>query len=138
MKKSVMIVGILCVMLSAAHGHPGKTDYYGGHRCLSGCAGWGLFYDEYHLHDKDGNPIHVSKQKKRKPEKAEPLGSVTNTVVQEPIVTEITKTVVVTKYRYVSNGYEENIFQSNQLLYILLMLLMLLLILRMNRRRKVD
>jgi len=51
-------------------------------------------------------------------------------------MSEITKTVVVTNYRYVSNVYEENIFQSNPLLYILLMLLMLLLIVRMNRKRE--
>jgi len=123
-------------MIGVAQGHPGKTDHYGGHRCLSGCAGWGLFYEEYHLHDKDGNPIRVAKKKNKTSGKAAPLSSSAGAVTQDAIVTETTKTVVVTTYRYISNVYEENLFQSNPLLYVLLMLLMLLLIVRMGRKRE--
>ena len=43
----------------SAGAHPGKTDYVGGHKCLKNCEEWELEQGEYHLHDKDWNPIHL-------------------------------------------------------------------------------
>ncbi len=56
---------ILALMLfllgsSAALAHPGKTDYQDAHRCLKNCGEWDLEYGEYHLHDKDRNPIRIA------------------------------------------------------------------------------
>lgn len=136
MKKILFVMLILILLPALSHGHPGKTNRYGGHKCVKGCEEWGLFYDEYHLHDKDGMPIRVGKNKKGKAsETTGLLSNATDTASQEAVVTETTKTSVVTTYRYVTNVYEENIFQSNPLIYVLLALFLLLLILRMNRRR---
>ena len=44
--------------------HPGKTDYQDGHKCLKNCEEWDLYYDEYHLHDKDRNAIRMEGRKK--------------------------------------------------------------------------
>jgi hypothetical protein len=132
---SALLVFILLPVLS--YGHPGKTNRYGGHKCLKGCEEWGLFYDEYHLHDKDGKPIRVGKTKEVKtPGNAGLVNRETTTAAQDAVMTDATKTVVVTNYRYVTNVYEENLIQSNPLIYLLLTLLLLLLILLMNRKKK--
>jgi hypothetical protein len=116
--------------------HPGKTDKYGGHECLKRCEDWNLYYKEYHLHDKDGNPIRIArKTKKRQTQALVSVPTETVTPVQsEPPVTAQTVTV----YRYVTNVYEENVFASNPFLWLLLVLLLLLLIFRLNRRRSAD
>ena len=61
-----MLLFLLILPLTAS-GHPGKTDPYGGHRCLKGCSGWDLLYNEYHTHDKDGRPVRDGKRKKPLP-----------------------------------------------------------------------
>ncbi len=131
-KLPILILMFLYPVLSDAH--PGKTDHYGGHMCLKGCEEWKLFYKEYHLHDKDWKPIRVGKNKRGKapaPVMSEPSSLPAETAVQADQPT----TAVVTTYHYVTNVYEENIFPSTPLLYILLILLLLLLVLRMNQRR---
>ena len=67
---TVMIVIVLLPLTAVAH--PGKTDRQGGHRCLKDCAEWDLYYNEYHLHDKDGKPAKVARKKpvRSKPETA--------------------------------------------------------------------
>jgi len=137
MKRALFFIIILCILPVPVYSHPGKTDWRGGHQCLKGCEEWGLYYKEYHLHDKDGRPIRVSKSKKTKaPEKAGPLSGNTGTAGPEEVRSDPTKTVVITSYRYISNVYEESLPTSNPLLYILVILLLLLLVLRMNRKRE--
>ena len=135
--KRLLILILLCSCPLISEGHPGKTDRYGGHKCLRGCEEWGLFYEEYHFHDKDGNPIHLKKSKRvREPEVpavVDPESRSLETYAQ-PTVTP--KTEVVTTYRYVTTVYEENLITSNPLLFVLAILLLLLLILRMNRKRE--
>jgi hypothetical protein len=96
-----------------------------------------LFYEEYHFHDKDGNPIHLKKSKRvnepEVPAVADPESRSLETYAQ-PTVTP--KTEIVTTYRYVTTVYEENLITSNPLLFVLAILLLLLLILRMNRKRE--
>lgn len=58
---TVLIVIVLLPLTAVAH--PGKTDRQGGHRCLKDCAEWDLYYNEYHLHDKDGKPVKVARKK---------------------------------------------------------------------------
>jgi hypothetical protein len=138
MKKLLPALLVFILLPALSYSHPGKTNRYGGHKCLKGCEEWGLFYDEYHLHDKDGKPIRVGKMKKvKRPGNAELASRDTTTAAaQEAVMSDATKTVVVTNYRYVTNVYEENLIQSNPLIYLLLTLLLLLLILLMNRRKK--
>jgi hypothetical protein len=136
--KKIFLVIILSILPAAALSHPGKTDRYGGHQCLKGCEEWGLFYKEYHYHDKDGKPIRIVRDK-RAPEPIVndvPKSFETRTTSMEATQPEKLGTEVVTTYRYVTNVYEENIFSTNPFLYILLILLLLLLILRMNRKRE--
>ncbi len=134
MKNLIMLV-LLIVLPAAVMAHPGKTDLYGGHKCLKDCEEWGLYYAEYHLHDKDGKPIHINRKKNAAEAAPAPVASAaTETAAPAPVVTVQTQTVTVN--RYVTNVYEENLFSSNPFLYILLMLLLLLLVLRMNRKRE--
>ncbi len=131
-KLPIFILIFLYSVLSDAH--PGKTDHYGGHMCLQGCEEWGLFYKEYHLHDKDWKPIRVSRKTNKTPEPAELRSAMTGFAL--PMPAEVSKTTqTVTVYRYVTTVYEENIFSSNPLLWVLLVLLTLLLTLRLNRKR---
>ncbi len=136
--KSLMVIFLICIQPVMAYAHPGKTDSYGGHRCLKGCEGWGLFYNEYHLHDKDGKPLRVGNNKRAKvpeiPPAAGPESKPTETAV--PATGDKPKTEVVTTYRYITNVYEENVFLSNPFLSLLLILLLLLLILGRNRKRE--
>lgn len=134
--KRLIIIVTLCIIPMGAFSHPGKTDLYGGHKCIKGCEEWNLYYAEYHLHDKDGKPIRLSRKKHapKAPEPAKIETAVTETVLTTPPVTSETQTVIV--YRYVTKVYEENMFASNPLLWLLLVLLLLLLIRRMNRKRE--
>lgn len=136
--KRLLLLILLCSCPLISEGHPGKTDRYGGHKCMRGCEKWGLFYEEYHFHDKDGNPIRVKKSKQVK-EPEFPAAAVLESRSSETysLPTDGPKTeAVTTTYRYVTTVYEENVFLSNPLLYMLLLLLLLLLILRMNRKRE--
>jgi len=134
--KSAIMIFLICIQPVMSHAHPGKTDRYGGHKCLKGCEAWGLFYQEYHLHDKDGRPIRVKSNAKVKETGTgamiEPVSKPTETIVQA----DTPKTAVVTTTRYITNVYEENIFLSNPLLVVLLVLLLLLLILQLTQKRK--
>ena len=134
--KRLLILILLCSCPLISEGHPGKTDRYGGHKCMRGCEEWGLFYEEYHYHDKDGNPIRVKKSKQAK-EPAVPAVAAPESRSSETysLPKDTPKTEVVTTYRYVTNVYEENLITSNPLLFVLVVLLLLLLILRMNRKR---
>lgn len=55
---------LLILVPSFVVGHPGKTDYQDGHKCLKNCEDWEMNYDEYHLHDKDGNALRMDGRKK--------------------------------------------------------------------------
>lgn len=126
----IMLMLILLVCPISAFSHPGKTDRYGGHKCLKDCEEWMLFYAEYHLHDKDGKPIRVGKKKKVLPDKPE-LNSDPSVSEAAPLITTVTKTV--TEYRYIKT-VEENILSPNPLYWVVVVLLLLLLIIRSHRR----
>jgi hypothetical protein len=134
MKRLIVIV-TLCIIPVLSYSHPGKTDWRGGHKCIKDCEEWGLFYAEYHLHDKNWKPIRISRKVKGAPKQSELQGAATETFAPE-VAPVSSKTETVTVYRYVTNVYEENILASNPLLWLLLILLLLLLILRRNRKRE--
>ena len=131
--KRLLILAVLCAVPVTAFSHPGKTDLYGGHKCIKGCEEWNLYYAEYHLHDKDGRSVRLGR-KKRTPEVSRPKirTAATTTVLPAPLVTSQTVTV----YRHVTSVLYGDILSSNPLLFVLLILLLLLLILRLNRRRE--
>lgn len=81
---------LLCVVPMAAFAHLGKTDGYGGHKCIKSCEEWKLYYAEYHLHDKDGKPIRVARKQNKTRKPPALAGASTETVlpvVAEPIQT---------------------------------------------------
>jgi protein-disulfide isomerase len=60
--KNIFLIAVLSLGLSlllpfAASAHPGNTDSKGGHYCQSNCEEWGLYENEYHLHNANGTPI---------------------------------------------------------------------------------
>jgi hypothetical protein len=59
-----LFIVLILLYASTASAHPGKTDYQDGHTCQKNCEEWDLGYDEYHLHDRDRNPIRLGSQKK--------------------------------------------------------------------------
>lgn len=135
--RRLLIIAALCIIPAVAFSHPGKTDWRGGHKCVKDCEEWGLFYAEYHLHDKAGRPIRISRKKavSETPGSQELMSAATVTSV--PVPAPVTpKAETVTVYRYVTNVYEENVFASNPLLWLLLILLLLLLVLRMNHKKE--
>ncbi|TAN41092.1 MAG: hypothetical protein EPN22_16485 [Nitrospirae bacterium] len=52
---------IFTLFSSYAWPHPGKVDLRGGHKCRKNCAERGLETGEYHLHDKNWNPVRLDK-----------------------------------------------------------------------------
>lgn len=130
--KKLIIVLLVCVFPILALAHPGKTDKYGGHKCVKDCEEWKLYYAEYHLHDKDGKPIRVVRKSKPPERRIRTATSGTNLpVMSEPPQTAQTVTV----YQYVTIVREEKFLPFNPLLWVLLVLLLLLLILRLNRKQ---
>src|SRR5512144_643564 len=129
--KRLLLLAVLFTVPVSALSHPGKTDRHGGHKCIKGCEEWGLYYSEYHLHDKYGRPIRIGSNMK------EPVPAVrsaaTDTIITTPPVTATTQTTV---YRTVTVVEEENILAMNPLLWVLIALLLLFLILRRTRREK--
>lgn len=128
MKRLIVIV-TFCMIPVLSYSHPGKTDWRGGHKCIKDCEEWGLFYAEYHLHDKNWKPIRISRKVKDIPKQRELQSAATVTPAQEAAAVA-PKTETVTVYRSVTNVHEENVLASNPLLWVLLVLLLLLLILR--------
>jgi len=137
MKRLVLIIIIACLAPLTALSHPGKTDRYGGHQCLKGCEDWGLFFKEYHLHDKDGKPVRVSRKKQAPPADGH-RDEATGTAPTETEPAAERKTEAVT--RYVTVVREESVVAPDPLLFVvlvlLLLLLLLLLILRTGRSRR--
>ncbi len=132
--KKLIILSLLCVFPIFALAHPGKTDKYGGHKCIKGCEEWKLYYAEYHLHDKDGKPIRVVR-KQNKIRKTRALKSAPTETVLPVMAEPLQTTQTVTVYQYVTTVHEKEVFAFNPLLLVLLVLLLLLLILRLNRKR---
>jgi hypothetical protein len=61
--RQILVLILFSLGPAASLAHPGKTDYQDAHRCLKNCEEWDLDYGEYHLHDKDRNPIRIGSKK---------------------------------------------------------------------------
>lgn len=120
--------------------HPGKTDLQDGHKCLKNCEEWELYYSEYHLHDKDRNPIRLDGKKVRQESVAAPAQGLTPQLQaipeQEAEQTKITEQKIVTVYEYKMPVKEESVLQINDLLLLILagILLLALTVLRKKRQ----
>jgi len=57
--RKIICLALLLLLSGSALAHPGKTDTQGGHKCWKNCDEWELVFSEYHLHDKDGNPVRL-------------------------------------------------------------------------------
>jgi len=153
MKTVLSLIFIFLIPLSSI-AHPGKTDYRGGHKCWKNCGQWELRRGEYHLHDKDGNPIRFDQKdnvaEEEKPEgvptpdkrflleesdgkaSGPPSGLQNNTGVKMP-----DQHVVVEKHRSLT-VYEENVLPLNTILLLLLAFLMLIVLIFVRKRREKE
>jgi len=127
----ICLLIILPPTFSAAH--PGKTDRYGGHRCLKECAEWDLYYAEYHLHDKEGRPIRVAKKERVRKQslREEPLPE--QPAVEEAKASVVSQTIPAPPVQAMMEAEPDPPF----LLWLLVLLLLLLLLL-IGRRRSED
>jgi len=133
--KRVIIVALLSLFPLQAGSHPGKTDKYGGHKCLHGCGEWSLLYGEYHEHDKYGKPIRIKRDRHaRQIAKQEVIQSEdSNTVIEKPVEVPQVKPLAATPAP--ANDFEEDFVLADPLVLALLALLLLLLFLVMRRRK---
>lgn len=137
MIKSGILLIVIAILPLAAQGHPGKTDHHGGHACVKGCEEWGLYYKEYHLHDKDGKPIRVAKKDKAGIAAAvlmpEQISVATETTAQTTTVAE--QKAGPAPVRTAAPVDDESCLLQHPLIYAVLILLVVLLVVRMNRKR---
>lgn len=137
---------LLILVVAAASAHPGKTDYQDGHKCLKNCEDWNLYYSEYHLHDKDRNPIRV--KRKRKAEREAPAKkSALEPAIQEAVIVPVPSSPApqakeIRATEPVGQGYsmpvEEGCMPTsyeNVLLGVAGLLLLLMLLLRRKERK---
>jgi LPXTG-motif cell wall-anchored protein len=147
MKTFLSLMFILLLPFPAG-AHPGKTDYRGGHRCWKNCGEWELRHAEYHLHDKDWNPIRLD-AKGDVIETVRP-GSVPTPekrfLLEEPAAAqEIQKTpegngasrAIVEKHHIVT-VYEESLLPHNYILLLLMALLMLLILIFVRKKKEKE
>ena len=152
--KKVLYLIFIFIMPFSAIAHPGKTDHRGGHKCWKNCIEWELLRGEYHLHDKDWNPIRLDRdghitqtiQPKSVPTPEERFlqdKSVGLTGGPEPEVEKkgenrgVEQKSVVEKHVAVT-VYEESILPYNTILLLILAFLMLILLIfaRKKQQRK--
>jgi hypothetical protein len=132
--KRILILAVLCAYPFVVQAHPGKTDRHGGHRCLKECEEWTLFYDEYHLHDKDWKPIRIEKSKRRavkpaaKPE--EPAVIAEEPTPPQPAPGQVSAALAP------APAADDPVLFPDRLLWALLVLFLLLLVMRRRRARR--
>lgn len=122
--------------------HPGKVDFKGGHKCRKNCAERGLEIGEYHLHDKDWNPIRLDKN--RQPlitappiEKPEYEAANLSAATSPPEKTD-NKTIPPQKITQHVEQPDYGLIWTALMIMLLLMLLLLLLFMRKKKREQPD
>lgn len=148
------VLFLICVFLMpfSASAHPGKTDYRGGHKCWKNCSEWELRRGEYHLHDKDWNPIrldrkgHVVEVEKPAavpiPEKKflleEPAQNAPGSVpVEQENSGAKTPAVIVEKHQTMT-VYEESVLPLNTIMLLLLAFVMLIVLIYVRKKRREE
>ena len=145
--KTVLSLIIMFLLPFSAIAHPGKTDYRGGHKCWKNCGQWELRGGEYHLHDKDWNPIRLD-YKGNVVEAEKPEGVPTpekRFLLEEPATgeqensgTKIPDQHVVVEKHQILTVYEESVMPLNTILLILLAVLMLIVLIFVRRKREKE
>lgn len=148
------VLFLICVFLMpiSAGAHPGKTDHRGGHKCWKNCGEWELMHGEYHLHDKDWNPIRLDRKgnvvEAEKPagvpipdEKfllEEPVGKASGPAV-DVLEDSRPKTpdVIVEKHQTLTI-YEESVLPLNNIMLLLLAFFMLIVLIYVRKRREKE
>ena len=148
--KTVLFLICLFLIPFSSGAHPGKTDYRGGHKCWKNCGEWELWRGEYHLHDKDWNPIrldregHVVEVKKPAgvpiPDKKflleEPAQKAPGSVpVEQENSGAKTPAVIVEKHQTMT-VYEESVLPLNTIMLLLLAFVMLIVLIYVRKRRE--
>ena len=149
--KILLTVLFIFLMPFSAGAHPGKTDYRGGHRCWKNCGEWELRRAEYHLHDKDWNPIRLDAKgdvietvrpgavptpEKRflQEEPAAAPGVVAPEIQETPEGKGAGQTIV--EKQHIVTVYEESILPIHYILLLLLAFLMLILLLYVRKKKE--
>ena len=157
--KTVLSLIIMFLLLPfSATAHPGKTDYRGGHKCWKNCGEWELRRGEYHLHDKDWNPIRfdqkgsVEEAEKKEgvptpdkrflleesAEKASTPDTGPASGLQKNSGDKMTDQHVIVEKNQTLTVYEESLLPFNTILLILLALLMLIILIFVRKRREKE
>jgi len=144
MKKSIgLFLCVLFLFSAHAYGHPGKTDYRGGHKCWKKCSEWEIGYGEYHLHDEDWKPIKLDRQSKKvRPEKimvnedAKPLEQtyVVATTAENQVAKVPERKEVATNNQDIT-VYEESILPINAILLLILAILLLIALIFIRKKK---
>jgi len=138
----------------SASAHPGKTDYRGGHKCWKNCVQWELRRGEYHLHDKDWNPIRLDHKgnvvEAEKPEgvpipdkrflleePAEKAPGSASVVQENSGIKTPDQHVIVEKHQTLT-VYEESVLPLNTILLLLLAFFMLIVLIFVRKRREKE
>lgn len=136
MMKTLLMALLIFIFPVLAWSHPGKTDSMGGHKCYKGCEKWELLFGEYHLHDKEGKPIRVSKKVKKKQRivKEPRVAPVEEEKVETPQPVQAAQAAAITLP--VKAVQQEACFSTSPLMPLLLALLLLLLLIKRRARER--
>jgi hypothetical protein len=141
--KTVLSLIFMFLLPFSSIAHPGKTDYRGGHKCWKNCGQWELRRGEYHLHDKDWNPIRLD-HKGNAVEAEKPEGVPTpekRFLLEEPASAAQEnsgipdKHVIVEKHQTLT-VYEESVLPLNTIMLLLLAFFMLIILIFVRKRRE--
>ena len=148
--KTVLSLIFIFLLPFSSIAHPGKTDYRGGHKCWKNCGQWELRRGEYHMHDKDWNPVRFDPKgnivEAEKPEGvptpgkrflleevSEPAsGAQENSGIKTP-----DQHVIVEKHQMLT-VYEESVLPLNTIMLLLLAFFMLIILIFVRKRREKD
>jgi hypothetical protein len=150
--KTFLTMLFIFVMPFSATAHPGKTDHRGGHKCWKNCGEWELRRGEYHLHDKDWNPIRLDSKgdaietvrpgEVPTPEKrflqegpAAGSGGAASEMQKTPESNGTDRKTIVEE-RHVVNVYEESLLSFHYILLLLLAFLMLILLMFVRKKKE--
>jgi hypothetical protein len=139
-------VFICSIFLFSAHayGHPGKTDYRGGHKCWKNCSEWDLGYGEYHLHDEDWKPIRFERQGEEIQPPKIPDQEIPEPLEQTHVVATTTQDqtpTIIEKKEVVVNApdivvYEEGIIPFDAIFFLILAILLLIALIFIRKKRE--
>ena len=150
--KTVLFLICLFLMPFSSSAHPGKRDRRGGHKCWKNCGGRELVRGEYHLHDKDWNPIRLDRKgnvvEVEKPAGApmpdkrflleEPAQKAPGSVpVEQENSGAKTPAVIVEKHQTMT-VYEESVLPLNTVMLLLLAFVMLIVLIYVRKRREKE